>query len=47
MSRSLQTGNTSTLRIETAWLGVSAGMSASSAGQAYFDTFNSTRYTMP
>ncbi|MEV6892197.1 multicopper oxidase domain-containing protein [Kribbella sp. NPDC051137] len=47
VSRSLQTGNTSTLRIETAWLGVSAGLSSSSAGQAYFDTFNSTRYTMP
>ncbi|GAA1133414.1 hypothetical protein GCM10009630_34480 [Kribbella jejuensis] len=47
VSRSLQTGNTSTLRIETAWLGVSAGLSTSSAGQAYFDTFNSTRYTMP
>ena len=47
VSRSLQTGNTSTLRIETAWLGVSAGLSSSSAGQAYFDTFSSTRYTMP
>jgi FtsP/CotA-like multicopper oxidase with cupredoxin domain len=47
VSRSLQTGNTSTLRIETAWLGVSAGMSSTSTGQAYFDTFNSTRYTMP
>jgi hypothetical protein len=47
VSQSLQTGNTSTLRIETAWLGVSAGMSTSSSGQAYFDTFNSTRFTMP
>ncbi|HZX05551.1 multicopper oxidase domain-containing protein [Kribbella sp.] len=47
VSRSLQTGNTSTLRIETAWLGVSAGTSAASTGTAYFDTFNSTRYTMP
>ncbi|MFK4087737.1 multicopper oxidase domain-containing protein [Kribbella sp. NPDC020789] len=47
VSRSLQTGNTSTLRIETAWLGLAAGMSASSTGQAYFDTFSSTRYTMP
>ncbi|MFF1819677.1 multicopper oxidase domain-containing protein [Kribbella sp. NPDC058245] len=47
VSRSLQTGNTSTLRIETAWLGVSAGMSSSSSGRAYFDTFNSTRFTMP
>ncbi|MGW6194658.1 multicopper oxidase domain-containing protein [Kribbella sp. NPDC055110] len=47
VSRSLQTGNTSTLRIETTWLGVSAGMSTSSSGQAYFDTFNSTRFTMP
>lgn len=47
VSRSLQTGNTSTLRIETTWLGVSAGMSTSSSGRAYFDTFNSTRFTMP
>ncbi len=47
VSRSLQTGNTSTLRIETAWLGVSAGLSSSSTGRAYFDTFASTRFTMP
>ncbi|GAA0927992.1 hypothetical protein GCM10009554_09260 [Kribbella koreensis] len=47
VSRSLQTGNTSTLRIDTAWLGVSAGISASSTGRAYFDSFASTRYTMP
>jgi hypothetical protein len=47
VSRSLQTGNTNTLRIETAWLGVSAGLSASSTGRAYFDTFASTRFTMP
>jgi hypothetical protein len=47
VSRSLQTGNTSTLRIETAWLGVSAGLSGSSTGRAYFDSFASTRFTMP
>ncbi|MDX6280687.1 MAG: hypothetical protein QOH03_1758 [Kribbellaceae bacterium] len=47
VSRQLQTGNTSTLRIDTAWLGVSAGISASSTGRAYFDSFASTRYTMP
>ncbi|WP_198675858.1 multicopper oxidase domain-containing protein [Kribbella monticola] len=47
VSRSLQTGNTSTLRIETAWLGVSAGLSSSSTGRAYFDSFASTRFTMP
>jgi hypothetical protein len=46
-SRSLQTGNTSTLRIDTAWLGVSAGLSGSSTGRAYFDSFASTRFTMP
>jgi hypothetical protein len=47
----LLTGNTSTLRIETALLGVTAGVTAtatsSMAGTAYFDTFTSTRYTMP
>lgn len=47
LSKSLQTGNTSTLRIDTAWLGVSAGISGSSTGRAYFDSFASTRYTMP
>ena len=45
--KSTQTGNTSTLQIETAWLGVSAGMSSSSSGTAFFDSFTSTRLTMP
>jgi hypothetical protein len=44
-------GNTSTLRLETALLGVTAGVTAtptsSMAGTAYFDNFTSTRYTMP
>jgi hypothetical protein len=41
------TGNTSALRIDTAWLGVSAGMNSSSKGTAYFDSFVSNRFTMP
>ncbi|MDX6238045.1 MAG: hypothetical protein QOG10_2860 [Kribbellaceae bacterium] len=40
------TGNSSALRIETAWLGVSAGKTSSSVGTAYFDSFASTRFTM-
>lgn len=47
----LLVGNTSTLRLETALLGVTAGVTATStssmAGTAYFDSFTSTRYTMP
>jgi hypothetical protein len=41
------TGDTSTFRIETAWLGVSAGMNSSSSGTAYLDSYASTRFTMP
>jgi hypothetical protein len=42
-----QTGNTSTLRIESTRLGLVAGMNASSTGTAYIDTFVSTRLTLP
>lgn len=46
-----QTGNTAALRIETAVLGVTAGVSSapasSMAGTAYFDSFVSTRFTLP
>ncbi len=45
------TGNTSTLRVENALLGITGGFSGgrtgASAGTAYFDSFLSTRYTMP
>jgi len=48
---STQTGNTSTLRIETVVLGVTAGVTSTRtstmAGTAYFDSFVSTRYTLP
>ena len=48
---STQGGNTSALRIETAVLGVSAGVTStptsSMAGTAYFDSFVSTRFTLP
>lgn len=47
VSRAQLTGDTSTFRIETAWLGVSAGMNSSSSGTAYFDSYASTRFTMP
>jgi hypothetical protein len=45
-------GVTNTLRIESARLGVIAGFSVGaganrSAGAAYFDSFVSTRYTLP
>ena len=45
----LQTGNTSTLRVETARLGLTAGVTtaASMSGTAYFDSFVSTRNTLP
>ena len=49
VSRSLLTGNTSTLRIDTVRLGVIAGVTTtrtgSTAGTAYFDTFTSGRTT--
>jgi len=40
-------GNTSTLRIESVRLGLSAGVPATSSGAAYFDTFVSSRTTLP
>jgi FtsP/CotA-like multicopper oxidase with cupredoxin domain len=46
-SKSQQNAGNSNLRIETAWLGVSAGTSPSSSGHASFDSFASTRFTMP
>ncbi|MEO7132484.1 MAG: multicopper oxidase domain-containing protein [Dermatophilaceae bacterium] len=45
------TGNTSTLRIETARLGLIAGIASGTgtteAGSAFFDSFTSTRFTLP
>jgi FtsP/CotA-like multicopper oxidase with cupredoxin domain len=45
------TGNTSTLRVESVRLGVTAGVTSTSsstmAGRAFFDSFFSTRFTMP
>jgi hypothetical protein len=50
-TRSTLTGSTSTLRVETVLLGVSAGYSTTStgktAGRAYFDTFESVRNALP
>ena len=47
---STQNTNTSTLRVDSALLGVSAGFTTSNngttAGTAYFDTFVSTRNTL-
>ena len=44
---STQTGNTSADRVETALLGLIAGVTNSMTGTAYFDSFVSTRYTLP
>ena len=48
---STQTGNTSALRVDTVLLGVTAGVTqtrtSTMAGTAYFDTFTSTRLTLP
>jgi len=44
---STQTGDTSTLLMETARLGITAGAIAATTGTAYFDNFVSTRYTLP
>ena len=45
------TGNTGTLRLETVLLGVTAGFSTgangTTVGTAYFDSFLSTRFTLP
>ncbi|MEO6145342.1 MAG: multicopper oxidase domain-containing protein [Dermatophilaceae bacterium] len=45
--RSTLTGNTSTLRVETARLGLTAGLTTATTGTAYFDSFVSTRYMLP
>jgi hypothetical protein len=42
-----QTGNTGTRTVETALLGLTAGTTNSMTGTAYFDTFSSTRFTLP
>ncbi len=39
--------NSSTLLVETALLGLTAGVTNPVAGAAYFDSFSSTRYTLP
>ncbi len=41
------TGNTSTLRVETARLGLTAGVTNTMTGSAFFDSFVSTRFTLP
>ncbi len=41
------TGNTGTRSVETARLGLTAGVTNSMTGTAYSDTFVSTRYTLP
>ncbi len=41
------TGNSSNLRVESVRLGLVAGTSASSTGTAFFDSFVSTRNTLP
>ncbi|MGB8651309.1 MAG: hypothetical protein WCD35_11670, partial [Mycobacteriales bacterium] len=45
-SVSTLSGNTSTLRVETARLGVSAGFTTSTSGAARFDSFTSARDTL-
>jgi hypothetical protein len=49
--RQTSTGNTSTLRVDTVLLGVTAGVTqtatSSMKGTAYVDSFVSTRYTLP
>ena len=49
--RQTDSGNTNTLRIDSALLGVISGIVSSSTsgskGTAYFDSFLSNRYTMP
>ena len=50
-TRQASTGNTSTLRVDTVLLGVTAGVTqtatSSMKGTAYVDSFVSTRYTLP
>ncbi|MET3805066.1 FtsP/CotA-like multicopper oxidase with cupredoxin domain [Nakamurella sp. UYEF19] len=49
--RTMTTGNTSAMRMETALLGITAGFTTTNAGTtlgtAYFDSFLSTRFTLP
>jgi len=49
--RQALTGNTSTLRVDTVLLGVTAGVTQTATstmgGTAYVDSFVSTRYTLP
>ena len=47
MTRQTLTGNTSTLRVESVRLGLVAGLTTSSTGTAYVDSFQSTRNTLP
>ena len=47
VSVSFQTGNTGTQTVESARLGLTAGVTNSMTGTAYFDSFVSTRYTLP
>ncbi|WP_157695606.1 multicopper oxidase domain-containing protein [Nakamurella panacisegetis] len=42
-----QTGNTSALRLDTVLLGVTGGFTGTSSGAGYFDSFLSTRVTLP
>jgi hypothetical protein len=46
-NRQQQTGNTSSLRVDTVLLGVTGGFSNTSAGTAYFDSFVSSRNPLP
>ncbi|MDQ2749452.1 MAG: multicopper oxidase domain-containing protein [Actinomycetota bacterium] len=46
-AKSTSTGNTSTLRVDTARLGVIAGYTTSTAGASFFDAFSSGRTTAP
>jgi hypothetical protein len=47
VSVGFQTGDTGTQTVGTAVLGLTAGVTSSMTGTAYFDSFSSTRYTLP
>lgn len=47
VSVGFQTGDTGTQTVGTAVLGLTAGVTNSMTGTAYFDSFSSTRYTLP
>lgn len=47
VSVTYQTGNTGARRVELARLGLTAGVTNSMTGTAYFDSFASTRFTLP